>query len=106
MIHIPLTTQNRNSRYEIEVGRVRFLNEVSNLNIHLHCLAPRRRSFGRRRRAVFHEAAAPTGEELEALLAKVVTRVMRLLTSVGALIEEPDRTYLAETATDGALRAL
>ena len=33
-------------------------------------------------------------------------RTMRLLTRLGALIEEPDRTYLAETETDGALRSL
>jgi hypothetical protein len=31
---------------------------------------------------------------------------MRLLTSLGAVIEEPDRTYLAETDTDGALKSL
>ena len=43
-------------------------------------------------------------EELEALLAKIITRTMRLLTRLGALIEEPDRTYLAETDTDGALQ--
>jgi len=31
---------------------------------------------------------------------------MRILTRLGALIEEPERTYLAETDTDGALRSL
>src|SRR5262252_10297742 len=31
---------------------------------------------------------------------------MHQLTRLGALIEEPKRTYLAETDTDGALRAL
>jgi len=45
-------------------------------------------------------------EELEALLAKIIRRVMRLLTRLGAVIEEPDQTYLAEMETDGALRAL
>jgi len=55
---------------------------------------------------VFHEAAAPTVEELEVLLAKIITRTMRILTRLGALIDEPDRTYLAETATDGALTPL
>ena len=39
-------------------------------------------------------------------MAKIITRTMRLLTRLGALIEEPERTYLAETDTDGALRAL
>jgi hypothetical protein len=55
---------------------------------------------------VFHEATVPTVEELEALLAKIITRTMRLLTRLGALIEEPDQTYLAEADTEGALRAL
>ena len=54
---------------------------------------------------VFHEATVPTVEELEALLAKIITRTMRTLTRLGALIEEPERTYLAETGTDGALRS-
>jgi hypothetical protein len=31
---------------------------------------------------------------------------MRLLTRLGALIEEPERTYLAEADSDGALRSL
>ena len=56
--------------------------------------------------AVFHEAAAPSTDELEAVLLKIITRTMRILTRLGAVIEEPDRTYLAETDTDGALRAL
>ena len=56
--------------------------------------------------AVFHEAAAPTVEELEALLAKIITRTMRTLTRLGVLIEEPEGSYLAETDTNGALRSL
>src|SRR5262249_53734253 len=55
---------------------------------------------------VFHEAAAPSTDELEAVLLKIIRRTMRILTRLGAVIEEPDRTYLAETDTDGALRAL
>src|SRR5215510_10141221 len=56
--------------------------------------------------AVFHEAAAPSSDELEAVLLKIITRTMRLLTRLGALIEEPERTYLAETDSDGALKSL
>ena len=56
--------------------------------------------------AVFHEAAAPSSDELEAVLLKIITRTMRLLTRLGALIEEPARTYLAETDTDGAITSL
>jgi hypothetical protein len=55
---------------------------------------------------VFHEAAAPSSDQLEAVLLKIITRTMRILTRLGALIEEPERTYLAETGTDGALRSL
>src|SRR5262249_44603855 len=39
-------------------------------------------------------------------LARHHTRTMRVLTRLGALIEEPDQTYLAETDTDGALTSL
>src|SRR5499425_1725190 len=55
---------------------------------------------------VFYEAAAPSTDELEAVLLKIITRTMRVLTRLGALIEEPDQTYLAETDTDGALKSL
>lgn len=33
VIYVPLTTQNRGSRYEIELGKVRFLNEMSVANV-------------------------------------------------------------------------
>ena len=56
--------------------------------------------------AVFHEAAAPSTDELEAVLLKIIKRTMRLLTRLGVLIEEPEGIYLAETATDGALTSL
>src|SRR5262249_53533136 len=56
--------------------------------------------------AVFYEAAALSTDELEAVLLKIITRTMRLLTRLGALIEEPERTYLAETDSDGALKSL
>ena len=79
---------------------------AANLNIHLHCLVLDGVYLNRDGAAVFHEAAAPTMEELEVLLAKIITRVMRLLTRLGVLIEEPDQTYLAETDTDGALKSL
>ena len=76
------------------------------MNIHLHCLV----LDGVYRNCdgvpVFHEAAAPTNEELEALLLKIITRVMRLLTRQGYLIEEQGMTYLAEADTDRALAPL
>ena len=65
---------------------------AANLNIHLHCLVLDGIYLNRDGAAVFNEVAAPTVEELEALLAKIITRTMRLLTRLGALIEEPERT--------------
>jgi len=56
--------------------------------------------------AVFHEVAAPTIEELQTLLAKIITRIMRVLTKQGFLIEEQDRTYLAEADRQSALLPL
>src|SRR5215813_7002786 len=79
---------------------------AANLNIHLHCLVLDGVYLNRDGAAVFHEAAAPSTDELEAVLLKIITRTMRILTRLGAVIEEPDRTYLAETDTDGALRTL
>ena len=79
---------------------------AANLNIHLHCLVLDGVYLNRDGVAVFHEAAAPTVEELEALLAKIITRTMRTLTRLGVLIEEPEGSYLAETDTNGALRSL
>jgi hypothetical protein len=66
----------------------------------------RRRLPKARRRGGLPEAAALSTDELEAVLLKIITRTMRILRRLGALIEEPDQTYLAETNTDGALRAL
>jgi hypothetical protein len=71
---------------------------AANLNIHIHGLvldgvyctsaegAP-----------VFRPAPALTGEELQALLGKIITRVLRLLTREGHLVEEEGVTYVADT---------
>ena len=56
---------------------------AANLNIHLHCLVLDGVYLKRDGAAFFHEAAAPTVEELEALLAKIITRTMRILTRRG-----------------------
>ena len=70
----------------------------------LHCLVLE--GVYRNSTAVFHEVAAPTLEELQALLAKIITRIMRWLTKQGFLIEEQDRTYLAEADRESALLPL
>ena len=44
----------------------------------------------------FHPAPAPTGEQLQALLDKIITRFLRLLTRAGHLVEEEGLTHLAD----------
>ena len=44
----------------------------------------------------FVEAGAPSDDELHALLHTVITRLMKMLTRRGVLIEEMRQTYLAE----------
>ena len=58
----------------------------------------------------FVEAGAPSDDELHALLHTVITRLMKMLTRHGVLIEEMGQTYLADPNADGdearTLRAL
>ena len=79
---------------------------AANLNIHLHCLVFDGVYLDRDGVPVFHEAAAPSTDELEAVLLKIITRTMRTLTRLGVLMEEPEGSYLAETDTDGELTSL
>lgn len=70
---------------------------AANLNIHLHCLVldgvfrcdadcvP-----------AFVETAAPTDEELHALLQILIARLMKMLGRKGALVEELEQTWLAD----------
>jgi hypothetical protein len=96
-------------RTEANTGAVTLIQRfgsAANLNIHLHSLVLDgiyRNSEGT---AVFHEVAAPTLEELQALLVKIITRIMRLLTRQGFLIEEQDRSYLTEADRESALLPL
>ena len=55
---------------------------------------------------VFHETRAPTREELHAVLAKIIIRILKRLTRRGDLIEEQGMTDLAEAEPGGALTAL
>jgi Putative transposase/Transposase zinc-binding domain len=79
---------------------------AANLNIHLHCLVldgVYRISEGE---VLFQEARAPTPAELQGLLVKIITRILRLLTRQGHLIEEQGMTYLAEADGNRALTPL
>jgi len=50
----------------------------------MHCLVLDGVYLNRDGTAVFHEAAAPSNDELEAVLLKIITRTMRILTRLGA----------------------
>jgi Putative transposase len=74
---------------------------AANLNIHLHCLVLdgvyRRGEVGV---PEFVAVPAPTDQALQAVLHKVITRTMKLLTRRGVLIEEEDSTYMADDDGD------
>lgn len=55
---------------------------------------------------MFQQARAPNTSELEGLLVKIVTRLMRMLTRLGYLVEEEDMSYLADTDANKPLRSL
>ena len=75
---------------------------AANLNIHLHCLVLdgvyRRSADGA---PEFVEAPAPTDEALQTVLHKIITRLMKLLTRRGVLVEEEGSTYMADNDNDG-----
>jgi len=54
----------------------------------------------------FQEARAPTRAELEGLLDKIITRLMRMMTGLGYLVEEQGMTYLADIDIDNPLMPL
>ena len=55
---------------------------------------------------VFHEVRAPTVDQLQGLLERIITRVMKLLTRQGYLIEEAGMTYVGEIDAHSALTPL
>ena len=96
-------------RCEAHTGAVTLIQRfgsAANLNIHLHCLVLdgvyQRTEHG----PVFQEARAPSSEQLEDLLAKIIARLMRLLTRQGVLVEEQGVRYLAGIEADQALMPL
>ncbi len=83
------------------VALIQRFGSAANLNIHLHCLVLdgvyRRGADGE---PVFVEVPAPTDEALQAVLHKIITRMMKLLTRRGALVEEQASTYMADNDGD------
>ena len=75
---------------------------AANLNIHLHCLVlDGVYRCGADGVPTFVEAGAPSDDELHALLHTVITRLMKMLTRHGVLIEEMGQTWLADPNADG-----
>ena len=74
---------------------------AANLNVHLDCLVLdgvyRRGTQGM---PEFVEVPAPTDEALQAVLHKIITRTMKLLTRLGVLVEDQGQAYLADHDAD------
>ena len=95
----------------VAVTLIQRFGSAANLNIHLHCLV----LDGVYRHGAdgvpeFVEVPAPTAEALQTVLHKIISRMMKLLTRRGVLVEEEGSTYVADTDGDSdearALRPL
>jgi Putative transposase/Transposase zinc-binding domain len=79
---------------------------AGNVNVHLHGLVLdgvyRRTEAG----LVFHAVTAPTPEELDAILGRIITALMKQLTRTGHLVEEEGMSYLREGGSDPVLTPL
>ena len=73
---------------------------AANLNIHLRCLVldgVYRHTDGE---PVFVEAAPPSDEALQAVLQRIITRMLKLLAGRRVLIEEQGQPYMADSDAD------
>lgn len=69
---------------------------AANLNIHLHCLVlDGVYRCGSEGRAEFIEAPSPTDEQVQVVLRTIISRLMKLLTRRGTLVQDRGETYLA-----------
>ena len=74
---------------------------AANLNIRLHCLVlDGVYRHGADGTPEFVEVPAPADETLQAVLQKIITRTMKLLTRRGVLVEEEGSTYMADNDGD------
>jgi hypothetical protein len=69
------------------------IGSAAHLNIHRHCLVLDGVYRTTEGVPVFHAVRAPTATELQALLNRIIKRMIRLLTCKGYLIEEQGRKY-------------
>ncbi len=79
---------------------------AANLNIHLHCLVLDGVYRLTDSVPVFQPVPAPTTQQLQAVLTRIITRLLKILTRKGALIEEQGLPYLAALDADPALAPL
>jgi hypothetical protein len=96
-------------RTEAHTGAVTLIQRfgsAANLNIHLHCLVLDGVYRTTEGVPAFHPVPAPTAEELQALLTRLMKRLMKFLTRKGFLIEEQSMSYLADTDPDRGLGSL
>jgi len=96
-------------RTEADTGAVTLIQRfgsAANLNIHLHCLVLDGVYRTTEGVPVFHAVRAPAAGQLQALLTRIIKRIMKLLTRKGYLLEEPGMTTLADTDPDPALGPL
>ena len=74
---------------------------AANLNVHLLCLVlDGVYRCGAGGVPSFVEVDAPTDDELHALLQSLITRLMKLLTRQGVLVQDMGQTYLADPDAD------
>jgi hypothetical protein len=96
-------------RTEAKTGAVTLIQRfgsAANLNIHLHCLVLDGVYRTPEGVPVFHTVHAPTATELQALLLRIIKRLMKFLTRKGFLIEEQGMSYLDGSDPDRALGPL
>jgi len=96
-------------RTEAHTGSVTLIQRfgsAANLNIHLHCLVLDGVYRTTEGVPVFHPVPAPTAEQFQGLLTRIIKRLMKLLTRKGFLIEEQGMSYLADTDPDPVLGPL
>ncbi len=104
IIHRAITTfliqQTDIKRSEAATGAITLqrFGSAANLNTHLHALAlDGVYSTAGEGAPVFQQAPAPSPEQLQVLLDKIINRIVRLLTRLGYLVEEEGITYMART---------
>jgi len=93
--------QGRLEAHRGTVTLIQRFGSAANLNIHLRCLVLDGVYWRTDGGPVFVQADSPTEEELQALLHRIITRLMKLLTRRSVLVEEEGgSSYLAHADAD------